>query len=67
MSHTKFGTLGALGIEHIEMPYDAENMNVDEDKAVKMIEEIKPKFVVLGGSLYLFPHPTKELHLTSMP
>ena len=61
VSHTKFGTLGALGIEQIELPYDAENMNVDVDKAIKMIEEVKPKFVVLGGSLYLFPHPVKEL------
>jgi len=61
VSHTKFGTLGALGIEHIEMPYDAENMNVDVDKSIKMIEQIKPKFIVLGGSLYLFPHPVKEL------
>ncbi|QGA54698.1 aminotransferase class I/II-fold pyridoxal phosphate-dependent enzyme [Sulfolobus sp. E5-1-F] len=61
VSHTKFGTLGALGIQHIEMPFDEENINVDVDKAVKMIEEVKPKFVVLGGSLYLFPHPTKEL------
>ena len=61
VSHTKFGTLGALGIQHIEMPYDAENMNVDVDKAVKLIEEVKPKFAVLGGSVYLFPHPTKEI------
>ena len=61
VSHTKFGTLGALGIEHIELPYDADKMNVDVDKAIKMIEEIKPKFIVLGGSLYLFPHPVKEL------
>ena len=61
VSHTKFGTLGALGIQHIEMPYDEENMNVDVDKAIKMIEEVKPKFIVLGGSLYLFPHPLKEL------
>ncbi|ACP35695.1 Glycine hydroxymethyltransferase [Sulfolobus islandicus L.S.2.15] len=61
VSHTKFGTLGALGIQHIEMPFDEENINVDVDKAIKMIEEVKPKFVVLGGSLYLFPHPTKEL------
>ncbi|EZQ06922.1 MULTISPECIES: serine hydroxymethyltransferase [Acidianus] len=61
VSHTKFGTLGTLGIEHIEMPYDKDRMNVDVDKAGKMIEEIRPKFVVLGGSLYLFPHPTKEL------
>ena len=61
VSHTKFGTLGALGIQHIEMPYDEERMNVDVDKAIKMIEEVKPKFIVLGGSLYLFPHPLKEL------
>ncbi len=61
VSHTKFGTLGALCIEHIEMPYDAENMNVDVDRAVKMIEEVKPVFVVLGGSLYLFPHPVREI------
>ena len=61
VSHTKYGVLGALGIEHIELPYDAEEMNIDVDKAVKLIEEVKPKFIVLGGSVYLFPHPVKEL------
>ncbi len=61
VSHTKFGTLGALGIEQVEMPFDMENMNIDIDKAVKLIEEVKPKFVVLGASLYLFPHPVKEI------
>ncbi|MGC9147887.1 MAG: serine hydroxymethyltransferase [Sulfolobales archaeon] len=61
VSHTKFGTLGALGIQHIEMPFDKENMNVDVDKAAKLIESIKPDFIVMGGSLYLFPHPLKEL------
>ncbi len=61
VSHTKFGVLGALGIEHIELPYDQDEMNIDVDKALKMIEEIKPRFVVLGGSVYLFPHPVKEI------
>lgn len=61
VSHTRFGTLGALGIEQIEMPFDIENWNIDIDKAVKLIEEVKPKIVTLGGSLYLFPHPTKEI------
>ncbi|MCE4627928.1 MAG: serine hydroxymethyltransferase [Desulfurococcales archaeon] len=61
VSHTKFGTLGALGIKHVEMPYDAENMNVDVDGAIKLIEEVKPKFAVLGGSVYLFPHPVREI------
>jgi len=61
VSHTKFGTLGALGMTQVYMPYDEENMNVDVDKAVKMIREDNFKFVVLGGSMYLFPHPVKEI------
>ncbi len=61
VSHTRFGTLGALGIEQIELPFDMENWNIDVDKAVKMIREVKPKFVTLGASVYLFPHPTKEI------
>jgi glycine hydroxymethyltransferase len=61
VSHTRFGTLGALGIEHVEMPFDQERWNVDVDKAVKMIESVKPAFVTLGGSVYMFPHPTKEI------
>jgi glycine hydroxymethyltransferase len=65
VSHTKFGTLGALGIEHIEMPFDMESLNIDVDKARKVIEEVKPVFVVMGGSLYLFPHPIKEISETA--
>lgn len=61
VSHTRYGTLGALGLEQIDMPFDIENWNIDIDKAAKLIEEVKPKIVTLGGSLYLFPHPTKEI------
>jgi len=61
VSHTKFGTLGALGIKQVELPYDRERMNVDVDGARKVIERVRPKFAVLGGSLYLFPHPTREI------
>ncbi|MCD6323709.1 MAG: serine hydroxymethyltransferase [Desulfurococcales archaeon] len=61
VSHTKFGTLGALGIQQIELPYDVERWNIDVDRAVKLIEEVRPKFVTLGASVYMFPHPTKEI------
>jgi len=61
VSHTRFGTLGALGVEQIELPFSLEEWNIDVDKAVKMIEEVKPRIVTLGGSLYIFPHPTKEI------
>jgi len=61
VSHTKFGTLGALCIEQIEMPFDMESFNIDVDKAIKLIESVRPSFVVLGASLYLFPHPVREI------
>ncbi len=61
VSHTRYGTLGALGIEQIEMPFDLDEWNIDIDGARKVIEDAKPKIVVLGGSLYIFPHPTKEI------
>ncbi len=61
VSHTKFGTLGALGIVQVDLPYNEDEMNVDVDNALKVIDSVKPKFVVLGGSVYLFPHPVKEL------
>ncbi len=61
VSHTRFGTLGALGIVQVELPFDPESWNIDVDKAAKLIEEVKPKFVTLGASVYMFPHPTKEI------
>ncbi len=61
VSHTKFGTLGALGIRQVDLPYDEDRMNVDVDRAVRVIEEVKPRFAVLGGSVYLFPHPVREI------
>ncbi len=61
VSHTKFGTLGALGMTQVYLPYDEDSMNVDVDGAIKMISQDNYKFLVLGGSVYLFPHPVREL------
>ncbi len=61
VSHTRYGTLGALGIEQVEMPFNTEEWNIDVDGARRIIEEIKPKIVTLGFSLYLFPNPTREI------
>ena len=61
VSHSRTGALGALGIAPVELPFDPEAFNVDVDRAVKIIERERPRFVVLGGSLYLFPHPVREI------
>ncbi|MCS7103287.1 MAG: aminotransferase class I/II-fold pyridoxal phosphate-dependent enzyme, partial [Candidatus Korarchaeum sp.] len=37
------------------------NMNIDIDKSLKRMEESKPKLVILGGSVILFPHPVREI------
>ena len=53
------GTVHGLEIEHL--PFDERRMNIDVDAAVKKIRELKPKLVLFGGSVFLFPHPVKEL------
>jgi glycine hydroxymethyltransferase len=56
------GTAGAVrGLDVKYLAFDDHNMNVDVDKSIKRIEENKPKLVILGGSVILFPHPVKEL------
>lgn len=56
------GTAGAVhGLEVEYFPFDEKRMNIDVDEAAKKIREIKPKIVLFGGSVFLFPHPVKEL------
>jgi glycine hydroxymethyltransferase len=70
ISHGKkehFGTAGlvhGLNIEHY--PFSKEEMTIDVDATKRKIEEMThegkvPKIGMFGGSLFLFPHPVKEL------
>lgn len=60
-SRNKYSILEALSVGKIELPLNIEDWNIDVDKAIKLIEEVKPRIIMLGSSLYLFPHPNKEL------
>ncbi len=42
-------------------PFDAENFTIDVDKAKKMIQQIRPRLLVFGGSQLLFPAPIADL------
>lgn len=56
------GTAGAVhGLEVEYWPFDELKMNIDVDKATERIKELKPKLVFFGGSVFLFPHPVREL------
>jgi glycine hydroxymethyltransferase len=63
MGKQKFGgTAGAVhGLEVEYWPFDEKKMNIDIDAAAKKIREIKPKLALFGGSVFLFPHPLREL------
>ena len=70
ISHGKKEHSGTAGLVHgleIEFyPFDAEEMTIDVDKTKQKVEDLKksgrlPKMAMFGGSLFLFPHPVKEL------
>jgi glycine hydroxymethyltransferase len=60
VSHSSYSAVGMrkLIVEH--HPFNEEAMNIDVDRMVKKITETKPKLIVFGGSLFLFPHPVSE-------
>ena len=63
ISHNKYGAPTALGLKVYNYPFDVERMNIDVDKTrreLKLIDK-RPKLFVLGASLFLFPHPVKEI------
>lgn len=51
----------ALALEIDYLPYDRERRNIDSGKAIEFVRRLKPRVVVLGASLFLFPHPVKEI------
>jgi len=61
ISHAKFGALGKHADEIIELPLMEDGFRLDAAATVEMIRAEKPKLVVLGRSLFLFPEPVAEL------
>ncbi len=61
------GTAGLVRGLNIEtFAFNKDEMNIDVDESKKKIETLKkegkkPKMAMFGGSLFLFPHPVKEL------
>jgi len=61
------GTAGlVLGLDIEFFAFDPEEMTLDVDKTKAKVEDLKsqgklPKIAMFGGSVFLFPHPVKEL------
>ena len=62
ISHDYTGLAGnVLGLENINHVYNINEFNIDVDRSIDVIRSAKPGIVTFGGSLFLFPHPIKEL------
>jgi len=62
ISHDYTGLAGqVLGLEIINLAYDVEELNIDVDRSADIIRAARPGIVTMGASLFLFPHPVKEL------
>lgn len=60
ISHAHVSAAGIRGLMIIPHPFDDKIMNIDADTMMRDIRDNKPKIVLLGGSLFLFPHPVSE-------
>jgi len=66
ISHGKKEFSGSAGLVHsLDIEYfafDKDQMNIDVDETKKRIKALKSlRLAMFGGSLFLFPHPVKEL------
>ena len=62
ISHDYTGLSGnVLGLENFNHVYNLDELNIDVDKSIEVIRAAKPGIVTFGGSLFLFPHPIREL------
>jgi len=57
----KQGAPSFLQLKTVGFPFSKEKMNIDVEKAGELIRKKRPRIVIFGASLFLFPHPLKEL------
>jgi glycine hydroxymethyltransferase len=61
----KEGLAGLLRLKTEPFPFSKHDRNIRVEEAKKAIRRIKPKAVIFGASLILFPQPVKELTETA--
>ncbi len=61
ISYREFGSAGCRGLRVFDIPFNKDEMNIDVERFSNLAKELKPKIITLGGSLFLFPVPVKEI------
>src|SRR5512134_2638650 len=55
------GPAGMRGLKIVDVPFHAEELEVDLETFARVAREHKPKLVVMGMSMTLFPLPVREM------
>jgi glycine hydroxymethyltransferase len=61
ISHHREGSLGKFTRNIIDIPLTEDGYHMDVEKTIYLIEKAKPRIIVLGKSLFLFPEPIAAL------
>ncbi|MBM3236721.1 aminotransferase class I/II-fold pyridoxal phosphate-dependent enzyme [Candidatus Poribacteria bacterium] len=48
-------------LQSVPIPWDGVNYNIDLDATIALIRKHRPKLVIIGSALFLFPQPVREL------
>jgi glycine hydroxymethyltransferase len=59
-THQTEGAAGLYGLEVHPIPFDGERMEVDLAGLEREAKRLRPKLIILGGSLALLPYPVRE-------
>jgi len=57
----KQGIPNFLRLRNLDFPFSKAEMNLKADEAEDLIRREKPRVVIFGASLFLFPHPVRQL------
>ena len=55
------GPAGTRGLQIVDVPFDAAELDVDLDAFAIVARHVRPKLVVMGMSMTLFPLPVREM------
>ena len=61
ISHHRFGSVGKYTKNIIDFPFTPDGYHIDVDKTVDLIRILRPKVLVFGKSLFLFPEPVAKI------
>lgn len=57
----KEGLSRVLRIKVEAFPFSKQKMNIDAEKTAEAVVRIKPRTVIFGASMFLFPHPVRKV------